>query len=187
MGVTGALLAAGTAISAGSQITEGFTAKRTAEMNARVFDAQAQNIAAQQGIISGQYRVKKSQLAGSAAAQAGRSGVAYSGSVASSVSQSMYELGLDESYARYNLEVQRQQALSNAQLQRYQGEQALKSGFIKAGTTALMGGANISSKYGDRISSAFGGIRNISRSNLKVGGFGTQGTGLFTVGGNVLA
>lgn len=158
MGVTGALTAAGTIASAGSQIAQGVSAKRTAEQNARIFDAQAQNIAIQKEITTSQYRTQKSRVAGSTAAIAGASGVKFSGSVASSVSQSLYQLGLDESYARFNLEVQRRQALQNASLQRYQGNAALTSGIMKAGTTALIGGASIYGKYGDKVSSTFKGV-----------------------------
>jgi|GEM_PF-4455598 len=158
MGVTASLLAAGTVVQAGSQIMQGFQAKSTAEQNARIYDAQAQNIAAQQGITADQFRTKGAQIAGSATAAAGRGGVKFSGSVASSVSQSMYQLGLDQSYAQYNLQVQKNQAQQAAALQRYQGGAALRSGFINAGVTALGGGYNLSSKYGDKIVTAFRGV-----------------------------
>lgn len=128
-------------------ISQGFGENKQAQINAKIYEAQARNIEAQGQILSNQYRTKANQLQGTAVTTAARGGLKISGSVASSISQSMEQLALDESYEQYNLSVQKQQALDNARLQRYKGRQAIMNGFYNAGATALKSGADYYNKY----------------------------------------
>jgi len=137
----------GTIMSVGSSISQGIQQKKTADYNASVYDQQAANIAQQQVVNAEQYRIKKRDMAGNAAASAGASGVMVSGSVAKSISNSLTQLGIDENYNNFNLETQRTQAINNASLSRYQGNQSLMSGVLNAGASALMGGSNYYNKY----------------------------------------
>lgn len=129
------------------QVATGFAENKQAQINAKIYEAQAQNIQAQGRILAGQYRTKANQLQGQAVTTAARGGLKISGSVASSISQSMEQLALDESYEQYNLSVQRQQALDNARLQRYKGRHAIMGGLVNAGDTLLTAGKDYYNKY----------------------------------------
>ena len=141
MAVTTALMIGATAVGALSSIATGIQENKQAEINSKIYNAQAQNIATQKDILSGQYMTKQRELEGSAVTNAARGGLKISGSTAKSISNSIMALQMDRSYQVYNLEVQRQQALDNARFQREKGKQALMSGFLKAGTSALSAGA----------------------------------------------
>lgn len=145
---TTAILATAAAVGAASSIAQGYGQKKQAEANAQIYDAQAKNIATAQGITAGQYRTKQNLLQGEAVTNAARGGIKISGSTANSISQSIMQLQLDNSYEQYNLQVQKQQALDNARMQRYAGRQAVMNGYLKAGQTALMAGANIAGMGG---------------------------------------
>lgn len=129
------------------QVATGFAENKQAQINAKIYEAQAQNIQAQGQILSNQYRTKANQLQGTAVTTAARGGLKISGSVASSISQSMEQLALDESYEQYNLSVQKQQALENARLQRYKGRYAIMGGLVNAGNTLLTTGKDYYNKY----------------------------------------
>lgn len=137
----------GTVMSVGSAIFSGPQQQKTADYNASMYDQQAANIAKQQQISATQYQIKRRELEGSAQASAGANGVMVSGSVAKSISNSLTQLGIDESYNNYNLEVQKNQALNAAAFSRYQGGQAMKSGFLNAGSALMSGGSDFYSKY----------------------------------------
>lgn len=147
MGVTAALSLGGAALSAVGSIQEGFTQKRTAEANAQIYEQQAKNIATAQKITAEQYRTKANVLRGEATATAARNGVRISGTTANSISQSIMQLQMDNSYQQYNLQVKKQEAYNNAALQRFQGKQAMMNGLMKAGSTALTAGSEYYDKY----------------------------------------
>jgi hypothetical protein len=54
---------------------------------------------------------------------------------------------MDNAYEQFNLQTKRQEALSNAAMQRFQGKQAAKAGLMNAGVTALSAGKDFYSKY----------------------------------------
>lgn len=147
MGVTAALMAGSAAISAIGSIAQGVQENQQAKANAAIYEAQAKNIATQQKITAGQYSTKANVLRGKATATAARSGLRISGTTASSISQSIMQLQMDNSYEQYNLELQKQNAYSNAALQRYQGKSAMFNGIMKAGGTALSAGMDYYNKY----------------------------------------
>lgn len=146
-GITAALMAGSAAISAIGSVTQGFQENQQAKANAAIYEAQAKNIATQQNITAEQYRTKQNVLRGQAVTTAAHGGLKISGSTANSISQSIMQLQMDNSYEQYNLEVQKQKALTNAQLQRQQGKNAMWGGFLKAGQTALTAGYNYYDKY----------------------------------------
>jgi hypothetical protein len=176
MGVTAALSLGSAAMSAVGSISQGIAENKQAQQNAAIYEAQAQNIREAQKITAEQYRTKQNVLRGQATATAARGGLKISGTTASSISQSIMQLQMDNSYEQYNLEVQRQKALSNAALQRYQGRNALMSGWMNAGSTALKAGIDYHDKYwkpannntvqqGTRISGGFAPITNQQTMN----------------------
>lgn len=170
MGVLGALTAATAVAGVTSQLVTGVVEKNAADRNAKIFEAQAANIQSQKNILASQYRTKTSQLRGEAVTRAARQGVKVSGSVAQSISQSITELNIEQSYQQYNLSVQKQEALDNAAYQRYQGRQALISGLINAGTTLLSSSSDYYSKYWKNTTSTkgllSGGIDTSNRAIL---------------------
>lgn len=147
MGVTAALTAASAAMSAIGSISQGIQENQQAKANAAIYEAQAKNIATQQNITAEQYRAKANVLRGEATTTAARNGLRISGTTANSISQSIMQLQMDNSYEQYNLQVKKQQAYSNAALQRYQGKSAMMNGIMKAGSTALSAGSDYYNKY----------------------------------------
>lgn len=173
-GITAALTIGSAALSAVGSISQGIAANKQAEANAQIYEAQAKNIAEAQKITASQYRTKENQLRGKAIANAARSGLKISGSTANSISQSIMQLQMDNSYEQFNLQTQKINAYNNAELQRYQGRQALTKGFINAGTTALNAGSDYYNKY-------WGGTSKI-KTNRKLlsGGIDTSNSSLIT-------
>lgn len=147
MGVTGALSLIGTAASAFGSYQQGKAERDQAEANAQIYEAQARNIQEQQKIVAGQYRTKANVLRGQAVTSAARSGLKISGTTANSISQSIMQLQMDNSYEQFNLQAKRQEAYSNAALQRYQGQMAYSNGLFKAGSTVLNGASDFYNKY----------------------------------------
>lgn len=166
MGVTAALMAGSAAMSAVGSIQQGMAEKRQAEANAQIYEAQAKNIREAQKITAGQYRTKANVLRGQATATAAKGGLKISGTTASSISQSIMELQMDNSYEQYNLEVQRQNAFNNAALERYKGRQAMRNGFMEAGSTALKAGID----YHDKYWKGSNGFKNPFTKNKKLSG-----------------
>lgn len=168
-GVTAALTLGSAAMSMAGSIGQGIAAKTQGEANAQIYEAQARNIAEAQKITAEQYRTKQNVLRGRATATAARNGIKISGSTANSISQSIMELQMDNAYEQYNLLTKKNEALSNARLERYKGKQAFTSGLMKAGTTALSAGTDYYGKYWSNSSSSssnwFKGL-----GNLKVSG-----------------
>lgn len=146
-GVTASLMLGSAAMSAAGSISKGIAEQKQAEANARIYEAQARNIAEAQKITAEQYRTKGNVLRGQAVTTAARNGVKISGTTANSISQSIMQLQMDNSYEQYNLEVKKQAAYDNAALQRYQGKQAFRQGLLNAGKTALTAGVDYHDKY----------------------------------------
>ena len=138
---------AGAAVSAVGSITQGMAENQQAKQNAAIYEAQAKNIQTQKNITSEQYRTRQNVLRGQAITTAARGGLKISGSTANSISQSIMQLQMDNSYEQYNLDIRRNEALTNARLQRQQGKNAMWGGFLKAGQTALTAGYDYYSKY----------------------------------------
>lgn len=159
MAVTTALMLAGAATSAIGSITQGYAQNQQAKANAAIYEAQAQNIQTQKNITAEQYRTKQNVLRGQAITTAARGGLKISGSTANSISQSIMQLQMDNSYEQYNLDVKRNEALTNARLQRQQGKNAMWGGFLKAGTTALNAGYNYYDKYWTTPTSKTNGVK----------------------------
>lgn len=171
MGVVGALQLAGAAISAFGQYQQGQAEKSVANANALIYEKQAQNINEAKKITAGQYRTKANVLRGQAVTNAARGGLKISGTTANSISQSITELQMDNAYEQFNLQTKRQEALSNAAMQRFQGKQAAKAGLMNAGVTALSAGKDFYSKYwgGSAAQTWFNGQANKIKNGISWG------------------
>lgn len=174
MGVTGALMAGAGLMSVVGNISQGVNERNQAEANAAMYDQQAaiyqmqaNSVNTQKQILAGQYGTKQTQLRGKAINLAASQGLKISGSTAASISQSISELQLEQSYQQYNLDVEKAQYLANSQnalnaaeSQRNKGRAAMRAGMLKAATSALSTGTDIYSNY-------FGG------AGQSINGFGT--------------
>lgn len=147
MGTTGALQLVGAAMSAYGSYQQGKAEQATAEANALIYEAQAKNIEEAKKITDAQYRSKANVLRGQAITTAARNGVRISGTTANSISQSIMQLQMDNAYEQYNLDLKKQNAFNNADLQRFQGKSAFTNGLFQAGSTALNAGIDYHNKY----------------------------------------
>jgi hypothetical protein len=172
-GVTAALTLGSAALSAYGSYQKGKAEKEQAEANAQIYDAQAKNIREAQKITAGQFRTQGNVLRGQATADAARNGLKISGTTASSISQSIMQLQMDNAYQQFNLEAKRINAMNNAALQRYQGKMAYRNGLMEAGKTALTAGIDYKNKYWKGFNNPF------SKKERLSGGFDISNEALF--------
>ena len=66
-----------------------------------------------------------------------KNGVKISGSVADSISQSLTQLGIEESYQKYGISAEQNNPAYKSKIAKIQGRQEMINGFVNAGTTAL--------------------------------------------------
>ena len=149
MGAGAAFLAA-SALSVGSQISNAFQSYKNGKLEARQYKLQSEELELQKEVLTDQYRTKRNQLIGNAVAQAAASGVKVSGSVASSISNSLTEMGMEESYLKFNISMEQNNLAFKAKAAKAQGKQARLAGLIGAGTTALSSYASYDYFWGSR-------------------------------------
>lgn len=135
------------ALMAAQQITGAASQMQTAQHNIDVYNAQAQNVDAQKAITAQQYRDKAAKLAGTANARAARSGVNITGSTAQSISQSLTQLGIDQSYEQFNLDVEKHTYLSEADYQKTLKKQAMFSALSGIPSSSASSAVDAASKY----------------------------------------
>ena len=99
----GAAFAGASILQAGSGIMSSINDYEAGRQQANQYKLQSQQLELQKDIITDQYRTKRNQLQGTAIARAGHSGVKVSGSVAQSISTSLTEMGMEESYKKFNI------------------------------------------------------------------------------------
>ena len=196
MGVTSGLLGAvslgGSLASAFGSYQQGKAEQEQAEINAQIYEKQAQNIKEAQKISARQFRTSANVLRGQAITTAARNGVRVSGTTANSISQSIMQLQMDNSYQQFNLEVEKHNAYSNAILQRYQGKMARANGLMKAGSTALTAGSDYLSTYwkgsGNSPLTFAKGLKNkITSRGVKLSGYNDVSNNAIISGGNMFA
>lgn len=160
------------ALAAASQITGAVSKMQTADYNAKVLESEAKNIDSQKEIVKSQYRNKAAALAGEGAATAARQGVMFSGSTASSISQSLTQLGMDRSYELYNLDVEKNRVLNEAAYQKSQKKQAGMSLIFGLPTTALDAGSTYYSRFGGGNKGTVTGYTpNITSTSTQASGY----------------
>lgn len=180
-GVTAALTLGSAALSAYGSYQQGKAQKEQAEANAQIYDAQAKNIKEAQKITDSQYRTQGNVLRGQATTTAARNGLKISGTTASSISQSIMQIQMDNAYEQFNLEAKRINAMNNAELQRFQGRMAYRNGLMEAGKTALTAGIDYKNKYWKGFNNPFSNGQKLS------GGFDTSNNALFYGQPNTIA
>lgn len=133
----GALFVASAGISAVSSIAGGLSNYQTAKLQAKQYQLQSQQMDLQKEILTEQYRDKRRQFEGEAVTKAAASGVKISGSTAQSISQSLTQIGIEESRAKYNISTEQVNLNTQAKLTKAQGKQQMYASFINAGASAL--------------------------------------------------
>lgn len=186
-GITAALTLGSAALSAFGSYQQGKIEQDTAEANAQIYEAQAKNIQEAQKITDSQYRTKANVLRGQATATAARNGLKVSGTTANSISQSIMQLQMDNSYEQFNLKVQKQNAYNNAELERYKGRMAYQNGLMKAGSSALNAGVDYYNKYWKGSNHNFNWFTNRFGRNRLSGGVDTSNSAIFYGQPNKLA
>lgn len=152
----GALFAASAGISAVSSIASGWSNYQTAKLQAKQYQMQADQMDLQKEILTEQYRDKRRQLEGEAVTKAAASGVKISGSVAESISQSLTQIGIEESRAKYNISMEQVNLNTQAKLTKAQGKQQFIASIINAGSSALGSAAKYNSTWGTPTGGANG-------------------------------
>lgn len=133
----GAAFAAAAGIQAISSIAGSYSDYQASKEQARQYNLQSQQLEFQKNILSDQYRTKRNQLQGSAIAKAGASGVKVSGSVANSINTSLTELGMEESYRKFNINMEQNNLNYNAKATKARAKQRFLSSLIGTGANAL--------------------------------------------------
>ena len=133
----GAAFAAMAGLQVMSSIGQGQQAKSTAKFQAQQYQLQVKQLEQEKKILAEQYQTKRQQLVGELTHKAAKSGVKLSGSVADSLSQSLTELGLEESRQKYNISMNQVNANYASKMAKVQGRLAQINSWMGAGTTAL--------------------------------------------------
>lgn len=147
MGV-GAAFAGASILSAGSGIASSISEYEAGRQQANQYKLQSQELELQKDIITDQYRTKRNQLQGSAIAKAGHSGVKVSGSVANSISTSLTEMGMEESYKKFGINMEQNNLRYKQRLSNINAKNALVQGLSKTTTNALMNYATYQHYWG---------------------------------------
>lgn len=136
MGASAAFVAM-SALKVGSSLANSYTEYNNSKLEAQQYQLQSEQLELQKDVLTDQYRTKRNQLQGSAIAKAGASGVKVSGSVASSISNSLTELGMEESYKKFNISMEQNNLNYKSKLTKQQAKQKMIAGFLNAGSSAL--------------------------------------------------
>lgn len=152
----GALFAASAGINAVSSIASGWSNYQTAKLQAKQYQMQADQMDLQKEILTEQYRDKRRQFEGEAITKAAASGVKISGSTAQSISQSLTQIGIEESRAKYNISMEQVNLNTQAKLTKAQGKQQFIASIINAGSSALGSAAKYNSTWGTPTGGANG-------------------------------
>lgn len=144
----GALFAASAGINAVSSIAGGWANYQSAKLQAKQYQMKAEQLDLQKEILTEQYRDKRMQLESEAVTKAAASGLKISGSTALSISQSLTQIGIEESRAKYNLSMEQNDLKTQAKLTKAQGKQEMTASFINAGASALSSAAIYNKMWG---------------------------------------
>lgn len=164
----GALFAAAAGVQGISSIAGSYSEYQASKDQAKQYNLQSQQLELQKDIITDQYRTKRNQLQGAAIAKAGHSGVKVSGSVAQSISTSLTEMGMEESYKKFNISMEQNNLEYQAKATKARARQKFLSSFIGAGANALSSFSTYQNYWGNPVRDVTGTARsggNVSFTN----------------------
>jgi hypothetical protein len=177
MGVT--TLLALTAVQGISQIGQGYAQKAEMKYNASLTEGQARLIQVQKDIEKAQYQRMKGKVLSTSMANLGKAGIMPTGSAAAVMIDTQRQIGIDQAIGQYNLEMQKQYKLSEAEAMRRKGKMAVQAGWTNAFTSILQGASNYGS-YGGGKQMGGGGVSsrgNVYGSNTP---YGTRDMGTYS-------
>lgn len=126
---------------------EAKSARYQGEYNAKVYEQQAEMIAQQQKLQEHQANREAARFRGATIARIGKSGLLPSGSPLAVMIDNETQMELDKMIGRYNLDVERNYALSGAKYYRYQGNEQARlakvQGYSNAFSTLLQTGSSM--------------------------------------------
>ena len=131
----GALFAAGTALSVGTQIMGAYASKKASKNERQQYALQSEELELQKGILTDQYRQQRQKLQGDAVAAAGANGIKVSGSVAESISNSLTQLGLEESYRKFNLSMEQNNLAYESKMSKVNSRNQFYASLLNAGAS----------------------------------------------------
>lgn len=151
LGTTSALLLAGGAFSAVSQVmgaqTQAKAITRQAEYNAQVYEQQAEMVQQKKKISDVQFARQQARVRSSIVAKTAGKGLMLSGSPLAVMADTESQLLFDKSIQDYNMDIDRNYALSGAAYSRQKGAMDSRltkySGYSNAFSTILNTGASI--------------------------------------------
>ena len=144
----GALFAAGTALSVGTQIMGAYASKKASKNERQQYALQSDELELQKGILTDQYRQQRQKLQGDAVAAAGANGVKVSGSVAESISNSLTQLGLEDSYRKFNLSMEQNNLAYESKMSKVNSRNQFYASLLNAGASGLKGYATYDKYWG---------------------------------------
>lgn len=171
----GALFAAGTAISVGSKVMNAYSERKMNKYEQQQYALQAEQLELQKAILADQYRAKRDQLQGDSIAKAAANGVKVSGSVAETISNSLTELGMEESYRKFNIDMEKNNLAYQSKMSKINARNKFYASLLDAGTTALSSAATYNQYWGSpsAVQNVTGTARsggNVMFTNASYGG-----------------
>lgn len=169
----GAVFAGASILSAGSGIASSISEYDAGRFEANQYKLQSQQLELQKSIIADQYRTKRNQLQGTAIARAAHSGVKVSGSVAQSISTSLTEMGMEESYKKFGINMQQNNLHYKQRVSNINAKNALVQGLSKTTTNALGNFATYQQFWGTPVTNVTGTAQsggNVKFTNASYGG-----------------
>ena len=175
-GLTTSLLLASGGISAASSIMGGEmsakAAEQQAEYNAKLYGQQANMVTEKKKVHDYQYGRMFGQAMGANVAATAGKGLTMSGSPMAIMADTQSQILFDQAIGDYNLDVERNVALQNAEQARRVGEQEARQarigGYTNAFTTMLSTGADVS--FRNDISKSLKPSKTIYRPSYKLVG-----------------
>jgi len=135
----GAALLALSAVSAVSQVREGYAQKAEAGINAKLIEGKAGLIDIQKNIQNEQYNRAKGQAASGAVAHTAGAGVMLSGSKLAIMLDTQKQIALDQAIGQFNFDQEKRYTMAQADAVRRGGSAAVRAGWSNAFSTALKG------------------------------------------------
>jgi len=160
----GALFAAGTALAVGNQLMGAYADKKAAKIEQQQYALQSEQYQIQKDILTEQFRQERQKLQGDAVAMAAANGVKVSGSVAESISNSLTQLGLEESRQKFDIDMRRNNLAYEAAQAKANARSQFYASLINAGSTSLLGASTYQEKWGTRVRNVQG--QGVSGGNV---------------------
>lgn len=174
MGVgAGAAFAGASILSAGAGVAGSISEYDAGRFEANQYKLQSQQLELQKDIITDQYRTKRNQLQGTAIARAGHSGIKVSGSVAQSISTSLTEMGMEESYKKFGINMEQNNLRYKQRSANINAKNSLIQGLSKTTTNALSSYATYKYFGGSPVQDVTGTAKssgNVKFTNASYGG-----------------